>query len=273
MFTWPEIIVLAIIAFVGHAMALLWYVAWKKQWKLTSKTIYELSFKEGQLQRELLNSIHAPMHAVILGAFIWLGAFQAREVGSFFCSVAITFVWAEIWHYGSHRAMHLKSLHWIHLEHHKSYLNSPFTAISFSFWEKLIFDLGLLGFLALIDTVLDLNFYGIATWYIGYLVVNSFSHANFEFKSSIYNRRLGKVLTSTTYHSLHHSRYVGNFGLATRLLDKMFRTEWPDYEPLFEKVTKHGQPLTKLREKVETGAANRVPTVSKSVTEIWSRGS
>ena len=123
------------------------------------------------------------------------------------------------------------------MEHHKSRLNSPFTAISFSFTEKLVFDLGLLAPLALVDAFLSLNAYGVAAWYIGYLVINSFSHANFELKSKDYNRWLGKLLTSTTYHSLHHSRYTGNYGLGTRVLDRLFKTEWDDYEQLYEQIS------------------------------------
>ena len=94
----------------------------------------------------------------------------------------LTTVWAEIWHYVSHRAFHTRPLHWIHLEHHRSHVNTWMTAISFSFPEKLIFDLGLLLPLAVLDTFVSLNFLGIAGWYIGYLVINSFSHANFELK-------------------------------------------------------------------------------------------
>ena len=85
------------------------------------------------------------------------------------------------------------------------------------------------------DAFLSLNAYGVAAWYIGYLVINSFSHANFELKSKDYNRWLGKLLTSTTYHSLHHSRYTGNYGLG-RVLDRLFKTEWDDYEQLYEQI-------------------------------------
>jgi Delta7-sterol 5-desaturase len=268
MLTTAEIVALLIVGFVGHVMALVWYLAFLKRWGITKTQIYDLPFKEGQLRRELINSLHAPMHAVILGLFLWFGAFQASTIGSFIYSVAITFVWAEIWHYFSHRAMHMKPLHWIHVEHHRSYVNSPFTAISFSFWEKTLFDLGLLGLLALIDRAVSLNFYGIAAWYIGYIIVNSFSHANFEFKSSGYNRRVGQVLTSTTYHSLHHSRYTGNYGLATRVLDRVFGTEWPDYEPLFDRVTKDGRPLTKLRERIEAASPGRVSATGSSVANL-----
>ena len=111
-----------------------------------------------------------------------------RTWASFALTALVTTIWAEIWHYGSHRAFHVSALHWIHVEHHKSALNSPFTAVSFSFTEKLVFDLGLLLPLAALDHFVGLNFYGIAAWYVGYLIINSFSHANYEIKPERFNR-------------------------------------------------------------------------------------
>ncbi len=58
--------------------------------------------------------------------------------------------------------------------------------------EKLIFDAGLLIVLGVIDLAVSLNFYGIAIWYVGYLIINSFSHANFEFRPENFNRFLGR---------------------------------------------------------------------------------
>jgi Delta7-sterol 5-desaturase len=81
-------------------------------------------------------------------------------------------------------------------------------------------------------------------------LINSLSHANFELKSRDYNRRLGRILTSTTYHSLHHSRYTGNYGLGTRFLDKLFKTEWEDYERLYDRISHERRPLTRLQERV-----------------------
>lgn len=243
------------IAVLGHAMALFWYTAVKRESKISKRVIYDLPIKPRQIRREIKNSVHAPIHAVILAAFLYLGFFEGRSLASFLGTAALATVWAEIWHYGSHRAFHLRALHWIHVEHHRSNLNTPFTAISFSFSEKLIFDLGYLGVLAIIDLVLPLNFFGIAAWYVGYLIINSFSHANFEIKSGGYNRWLGRVLTTTTYHSLHHSRYTGNYGLGTRALDRLFGTEWEDYEPLYDRVTAD-QPLKGLREKVVVQSAS-----------------
>ncbi len=252
--TVPQIIVLIVIATLGHAMALFWYLAVTRKWKISERAIYDLPIGEDQIRRELRNSVHAPLHAVILAAFLLAGFFQATGIGTFAYTALLTTIWAEIWHYASHRFFHLRRFHWIHVEHHKSHLNSWLTAISFSFTEKLVFDLGLLAVLAGIDRLLPLNFYGVAGWYIGYLIINSFSHANFEFRPVTYNRSLGKVLTTTTYHSLHHSRYTGNYGLGTRLLDRVFGTEWEDYERLYDRVSADRTPLKKLREKVEAPA-------------------
>lgn len=249
MFTTPEIVILLVIATLGHAMAFFWYLAERNKWKICERTIYDLPIDPQQIKREMRNSLHAPIHAVILAAFLYLGFFRDTSFASFFYSALLTTIWAEVWHYGSHRAFHLRALHWIHLEHHKSRLNSFLTAISFSFTEKLVFDIGLLGALAIVDYFFALNAFGIAAWYIGYLVINSFSHANFELKSTDYNRWLGKVLTSTTYHSLHHSRYTGNYGLGTRVLDRLFKTEWDDYEQLYDRISRERRPLGKLRER------------------------
>jgi lathosterol oxidase len=230
MITPMEIAVLLVIAVLGHLMAPFWYLAYKNKWGLCERTIYDLQINRKQMVREFINSLHTPMHSVILGCFVFFGFFKNGSWLSFVLSLMGTTLWAEIWHYGSHRAFHLKPLHWIHVEHHK----------------------GLLGALAAVDIFISLNFYGIAAWYVSYLIINSFSHANFEIKPIGYNRMLGKVITSATYHSLHHSRYTGNYGLGTRILDQIFMTEWDDYEPLYDRISQERRPLSKLRERVES---------------------
>ena len=250
MFTNTQLVLLGVIAVLGHLMASFWYLASQRNSALCRKTIYDLPIHKEQLRRELRNSIHTPIHSVMLALALVAGFFEAAGWPAFLLSFLCTVIWAEIWHYSSHRLMHLKSLHWIHREHHKSRLNSPFTAISFSFSEKLIFNLGMIGLLMLVDLLVPLSFNGIAAWYIVYLSINSFSHANFELKSDGYLKLIGKVLTSTTYHSLHHSRYIGNYGLGTRFLDRLFGTEWTDYELMYERVTQAREPLKTLKEKV-----------------------
>lgn len=238
------------VGIMGHLMAAFWIYANKRKWSIIKRTIFDMPISNKQLMRELKNSWHSPVHAIMLGAFLSAGFFQATGALSFLLSGLLTALWAEIWHYVSHRAFHHPSLHWIHAEHHKSHLNSPLTAISFSFTEKFVFDAGILIPLAAIDQFIPLSFSGIAAWYIGYLVVNSFSHANFELKSPKFLSGLGKILTSTTYHSLHHARYTGNYGLGTRFLDKLFGTEWEDYERVYKQVVEEEHPLVGLRQKL-----------------------
>lgn len=250
-FTAAQIVVLIVIATLGHVMALFGYLAVKYQLKMCRRTIFDMPIGSAQLRREFRNSLHAPMPAVLLAGVLYLGYFQNTTWLSFVLTLVGTTVWIEIWHYFSHRAYHLRALHWIHAEHHKSHLNSWLTALSFSFTEQLIFDVGILAPLMVLDHYVSVNFYGVAAWFISYLVINSLHHANYEAKPASFNRFLGRVLATTTYHSLHHSRYTQNFGLGSRVLDRMFKTEWPDYEPAYERITRDERPLTRLSEKVE----------------------
>ena len=231
-------------------LPLFWYVLDKRNAKLCRHRIYDVPLSPGQLKREAINSIHAPTHSLMLAGFLLLGSFQNTSWLSFSGTLSAAILWAEIWHYISHRLFHLKALHWIHAEHHKSHLNTPLTAISFSFWEKFFFNLGIIGLLALVDLAVSLNFLGVAGWYVGYLIINSYSHANFEIKSSNFLNVGGQFLASTTFHSLHHSRYTNNYGLGTRFMDRWFGTEWADYENLYLRVTQEERPLERLGQKL-----------------------
>ena len=251
MFSAVDTILLIGVATLGHIMALIWLLSDRQAWKFCQIKIYDLKIENAQVRRELKNSLHTPTHAVLLLITMSAGMFRGDGFVSLLSSALITFVIAEIWHFVSHRMMHTKALHWIHAEHHKSRICSPFTAISFSFWEKLVFDLGIILPLVILDqTVLRIDATGVLLWFVGYLIINSYSHANFEFRKWPYPRRVGKVMTSTTYHALHHSRYTGNYGLGTRFLDRTFKTEWEDYERVFERVTEQSKPLERLKEKV-----------------------
>ena len=212
-----EAAMLCLIAVIGHLMALFWLCVEDYEVDLSRDRIYSLPIKDPQVRRELKNSLHTPLHALMLMVFLLFGFFDNRSITSFFGSLLLTAVWAEIWHYSSHRAFHLKSLHWIHAEHHRSRLSSPFTALSFSFWEKFIFDLGILGTLVLVDQFLiPLNFFGIATWFALYLVINSYGHANYEIRSENFMKFKGRFITSTVYHALHHYKIHGKTMVSAR---------------------------------------------------------
>ena len=63
MISGAEIVVLLVIAVLGHVMALFWYLAARNGWRICERRIYDLPIGEEQIRRELRNSIHAPLHA------------------------------------------------------------------------------------------------------------------------------------------------------------------------------------------------------------------
>ena len=101
-------------------MALLWFVAVEEKWKITEKVVYDMPIKRAQLRRELIKPVHTPLHAVILLIFPLIGSCPSRSLASFKATLAAVPVWAEVWLYFSHRAMHWPSPHWIYAEQHKS---------------------------------------------------------------------------------------------------------------------------------------------------------
>jgi sterol desaturase/sphingolipid hydroxylase (fatty acid hydroxylase superfamily) len=250
MITTLELVVLFLIAVIGHAMALFWIYARKADLPISRRAIYSIDISDRQITREMRNSLNQPIHAASLGLALWFGFFENTSFLSLVYTLVLTTIWTEIWHYASHRAFHLPALHWIHREHHRSHVNSPFSAMSFSLSEKIVFSVGIVGALALADLAISMNFYGIAIWYLAHLTINSVSHANFEPKAGPQPWPMQWLMTTTTYHALHHSRYTGNYGLGTRLLDRLFKTEWQDYDEVYRQVTSGNQPMKHLRERV-----------------------
>ena len=86
------------------------------------RRIYNLQADQDQLKEELNNSwLTSPLHSLLIGLALYSGilAFTPETWWCFLYTFLIVFVWTEIWHYFSHRAMHHRSLLWIHREHHK----------------------------------------------------------------------------------------------------------------------------------------------------------
>ncbi|HUR09999.1 MAG TPA: sterol desaturase family protein [Flavitalea sp.] len=217
------------------------------------RRIYNLSPSQEQLKEELRNSfLTSPLHALLIGLVVYLDYLKDYENTwwNFTYTFVIVFVWTEIWHYFSHRAMHHKALLFIHREHHKSKVTNPMSSISFSFLEKLIFSVGIIGPMAALSQVMPVSFYGIIAYYIFYFITNVLGHSNMEIREPHYTETLiGKVINTPTYHAMHHARYVKNYGLITSTLDRMFNTMWEDYDKVQSRAASD-QPLAKLSERL-----------------------
>jgi hypothetical protein len=82
--TTPEIVLLIIIATLGHAMALLWHLAVTRKWKICERTIYALPISSAQI------SLAAQCPSEVVPSRTWSIPARAR----FWKSFGIPTLWA-----------------------------------------------------------------------------------------------------------------------------------------------------------------------------------
>jgi len=221
-----------------------------RAWRI--KKVYAVDVTDEQLRRERRNSYFTtPIHPVTLAAAMLAGVLHVAPetwLGAGLTFIA-TFVWTEVYHYLLHRAIHLRSLHFIHREHHRSHITNTWTSISFSFYEEFFFAIGVIGGLSLVSQWLPVSMYGIVAYYLLYFFTNTLGHSNLEVNAPGYmDTLLGKIFTTSAYHAMHHARYVKNYGLLTRIMDRLFDSEWADTNEVQSRAAR-GEPLTALRQK------------------------
>jgi sterol desaturase/sphingolipid hydroxylase (fatty acid hydroxylase superfamily) len=145
--------------------------------------------------------------------------------------VAAGLLFNDAWFYGWHRLLHHpKVFPHIHVVHHKSVDVNPFTSYSFHAVEAV-----LLGAWIVPAAVwLPIPMAALAALQVIGLANNVMSHLGYEFLPAwILKVPLLRWTNTATFHSLHHTRSRGNFGLHTRLWDRLFGTEIADYEKVF----------------------------------------
>ncbi len=156
---------------------------------------------------------------------------------------AITFVlffmWMEIYFYYSHRALHRPRLFWIHRRHHLGRVTNPLTSLSFSILERATLLVGAVLLPGLFSQVIAIPVESYFIYFSVNYMLNVYAHLNVEtLPASFVNSGLGKVMNTTTYHALHHLRFKGHYGLFTRSLDRLHRTEFEDYAKVHADVMK-----------------------------------
>ena len=137
----------------------------------------------------------------------------------------------DAWFYGWHRLLHHPRLfRHVHAVHHRSIDVNPFTSYSFHAVEAVLLGAWIVPAAALLPVpMVSLG----ALQAIG-LVNNVMAHLGYEFLPAwILKVPLLRWTNTATFHSLHHTRSRGNFGLHTRLWDRLFGTEIGDYERVF----------------------------------------
>jgi sterol desaturase/sphingolipid hydroxylase (fatty acid hydroxylase superfamily) len=137
----------------------------------------------------------------------------------------------DLWFYGWHRPLHT---HWwfrhVHAVHHKSVDMNPFSSYSFHFFEAFI----LSAWFIPATLVLPLYLPAVGALQLVVIANNLVSHLGYEFLPRWLLRVPVLQLTNTsTFHNLHHIQFNGNYGLHTRVWDRLFGTEVEGYERAF----------------------------------------
>lgn len=147
--------------------------------------------------------------------------------------VAAGLAFNDLWFYAVHRALHTPRLfRLVHVVHHRSVDVNPFTSYSFHAVEALLLGLWIVP----ATVVLPVPASALGILQVIGLLNNVMSHLGYELLPPWLLRvPLLRWMNTATFHSLHHTRSVGNYGLHTRLWDRVFGTEVPDYEAVFRR--------------------------------------
>jgi len=226
------------------------YLAVSRFLCMQKKRVFQLPFSDGQLRSELLATLNTILiDSLLISSLVKFGPpllQSGRAAFSFF----ISFIWFEIWFYVSHRAFHSRALYWLHKQHHVAKVTSPLTAMSFSILERCILILGGIGFLSLLSAWVPLSQSGVALYLLANYALNLYGHSNIELIPSKWLKiPFAKILNTSTYHALHHARYVGHFGLFTPFMDLFFNSYFNDYLDV-QAAAYRGQGLTSLKQRL-----------------------
>lgn len=137
----------------------------------------------------------------------------------------------DAWFYGWHRLLHTPWLfRHVHAVHHKSVDVNPFSSYSFHALEAFLLGAWVVPAALLLPIPLP----ALAAVQVIGLLNNVNSHLGYELLPRWWVKvPLLAWTSSSTYHNLHHQRLRGNYGLFTRLWDRLLGTELPGYEVAF----------------------------------------
>lgn len=147
------------------------------------------------------------------------------------CSFVVLILFNDAWFYSVHRLLHTPWLYrHVHAVHHRSAEVSPLSSYSFHVVEAAL----LTGWIVPAVLLFPLPLPVLMAAQVAGLANNLMAHLGFELLPAWWTRAPAlRWSNSATFHALHHARYRGNYGLFTRLWDRLFGTELTGYEEAF----------------------------------------
>lgn len=142
----------------------------------------------------------------------------------------------ETYYYWLHRWMHRPNIYrWIHKIHHDSIVTSPWTSFSFHPLESILQAI----VVPIIVLLIPLHIGAVLLLLIIMTISATINHLDIEIYPQHFERHwLGKWIIGATHHSLHHAKFMENYGLYFTFWDKWMETESPEFEALFREKTK-----------------------------------
>jgi sterol desaturase/sphingolipid hydroxylase (fatty acid hydroxylase superfamily) len=224
-------------ALVGAVYALVW--RWGRERFAAARIPGPRRVDARQLRREVGHTfVTLIAGTVTAGAVLGLHAAGLTQVDDAPASPLRVLAWCagallfnDAWFYAWHRLMHHPRLfRHIHAVHHQSVDVNPFTSYAFHPVEAVL--LG--AWIVPAAVLLPIPMAAIGALQVVGLANNVMAHLGYEFFPAWLLRvPLLRWTNTATFHSLHHTRSRGNFGLHTRLWDRLFGTEIADYEQVF----------------------------------------
>ena len=152
----------------------------------------------------------------------------------FIISVPLALIIHDTYFYWTHKWMHGKKVYKsFHLTHHKSTNPSPWASYTFDWKEGIIQG----GIIFILVFFVPLHTYAVIGFTFTAYILNVYGHLGYEIAPLWFRKTfLFKLLASSTYHNMHHSKFNGNYGLYFRWWDKLMKTEVKGYEEEYDKI-------------------------------------
>lgn len=231
------LVILIIIAFTSGRYVLLSGIAYMLCYKPGLKWLNKYKIQtampgQKQMKHELFFSCSTIFIFSIVGIVVYIFYINGCTTlytdigqygwGYFFLSLVAMVVIHDTYFYWTHRLLHTR---WffkkVHKVHHRSANPNPLSAYSFHPLEALIESLIVFPFI----TILPVHFFAFMLFTFLVLLMNVIGHLGFEFMPHKFrNSIMGKYITSSTHHNLHHQRSNRNFGYYFTFWDKLMKT-------------------------------------------------
>jgi len=212
--------------------------------KYAPNKIQQKAIQPSQILSEIKHSMLSSVAFASVGSFVSFTSFKdytkiytnihAYSLWWIPASLLIAFVIHDTYFYWMHRFFHHpKVFRFTHFIHHKYTNPSPWASHSFNLVEAYVEAFVII----IIVSILPMHRVAIFMFAFTSFVVNIYGHLGYELAPQwLRNSFLFKMINTSVYHNMHHSKFKGNYSLYFRFWDKVMKTEIPHYEKLYDEI-------------------------------------